>query len=115
MRLDAFGGDVALDQWIVPLIIRDDRNVRRVAFVARAGMGDCAQFHVTSQTSTKRTSGRTACSGISVETTPMISRADFHAPPPPAGPFVYSVSTSLPIFTASLMFSVRPTTRTRTS
>jgi hypothetical protein len=30
----------------------------------------------------------TTLSGNSAEATPTISRADFHAPPPPAGPLV---------------------------
>src|SRR5262245_10256806 len=113
MRFHPLGGDVLVQERLVARLVRDDRDVGDVALVAGAGMGQLTQLHrhVTSYVMRCSTSER----GISVETAAITSRADFQAPPPPAGPLSHSASTSLPMRIASRSVAVRPITRMRAS
>src|SRR4051794_15359944 len=52
---------------------------------------------------------------ISVDTIPTTSLTYLRTPPPPAGPLVYSASTSSPINAASAAVAALPATRNRTS
>ena len=47
MLFDALGGDLLCEDWIVFRFERDQTDVRGVAFVARAGVGDLSEldFH----------------------------------------------------------------------
>ena len=50
-----------------------------------------------------------------IDATDTISLTDFVAPPPPAGPFVYNVSSSFPIWSASCFVFVLAATLNLTS
>src|SRR5262249_55242913 len=113
MRLHALGGDMLGQERVVAQLVRDHRDVGDVALVAGAGMGELAELH--GQGTSWATGASTSARGISVETAAMPSRADFQAPPPPAGPLSQSVSTSLPMRIASFSVAVRPITRMRAS
>ena len=87
MRLHARGGHLFQQQRIVFRIVGNDRDIGRIALVSGAGMGDLAQLH-RFYVPTNRTCGFASSRGNSTEATATTSRADFHAPPPPAGPLV---------------------------
>ena len=57
-----------------------------VALVAARAWAISRSF--TAHASSQWTAGTATSAGTRAETTPSTSRADFHAPPPPAGPFV---------------------------
>src|SRR5205085_140213 len=70
MRFDALGGDEAFDQRVIALLVGNDGNIRCIALISGAGMGDVAKLHL--HASTKCTCGRTSSSAMSAEATPMI-------------------------------------------
>ena len=77
---------------------------------------ECAiapELHVTRPR--RRTVHGTSARGMNVDAIATTSRTDRVAPPPPAGPFVYSASTSSPIRCAASRDDARAATRTRTS
>src|SRR6476659_10601949 len=76
----------AHEERIVRRVVRDQRDVRRVALVSRAGMGELAQraHQATSHSIAVWTSSRST----KVDVTPTRSRVDLATPPPPAGPLV---------------------------
>src|SRR5690348_8648887 len=86
-------------QFIIFILIRDQRQNERIALVACAAMGYIIElsFHV----SFIVTSDLILLRSIKVETIPTTSFTYFRTPPPAAGPFVYSASTSSPITAAS--------------
>src|SRR6188474_3524506 len=111
MRLDAFDSDVTKDELIVAVVEHDERHVDDRAFVATSRMSDRPQFHATSI----RTLHRTRSRGMNVDASDKTSRVLLIAPPPPAGPFVYSDSTSFATACAPERVFVRAATRSRTS
>src|SRR5436190_6894522 len=112
MIADTVRRHLARDPRVVLRIERNHRQVDNDAFVAGAGVRDLPQRH---RTTSIATAGRTSERGISVVPIASTSRAVVVTPPPPAGPFVYSASTSLPIRRASRIERVRPATRSLTS
>src|ERR1051326_7840485 len=113
MRLDACRRHMLREERIVPRLVRDDRNVGHIALVASAGVSEFPELH--GQVTSYDTLVLTSLRGNRVETAAITRRADFHAPPPPAGPLSHRVSTSLPMRIASFSVSVRPATRMRAS
>src|SRR5687768_1551959 len=114
VRLHAFGRHVTFEQRVVGRIERDHRDVRRVALVAGARVRDVAE-RAHAHVPTQATEGRTAPRGTKADATAITSRVDFMTPPPPAGPFVYSVSISSPMRRASVGLSHCAVMRARTS
>src|SRR3954452_11347362 len=114
MSLDGGGGH-ALDQERVVLgPISDERENRSVALVARAAVGQVVELRH-GLLSKRVTWGTARSRGIKQETIPTCSVTDLRAPPPPAGPFVYSASTSSPTRNAASFSVQRAATRRRTS
>ena len=78
---------VAHEQRVVRRVVRDHRDARGVALVARARVRDLPERphgHASIQASDLRTASR----GTNAEVTAISSRAAFVTPPPPAGPLV---------------------------
>src|ERR1700694_1025911 len=80
MRLHPRAGDLRQQQRIMYFVIGDYGDIRRVALVAGAGMGDLAQLcHSRHQI---WTCGLATSRGSSTDATATTSRADLNAPPP---------------------------------
>ena len=95
--LHPLGRDVPLQQRIVAPGRTRSPRCSTCRPCRRSRVGDLAQLHVRSPRSWTDAGQAPAARGP--RRPPTTSRADFQAPPPPAGPFVYSVSTSLPMRT----------------
>src|SRR5256885_1750980 len=104
MHLDACSRHMLDEERIVPRLVRNDRNVGHIALIAGAGMSELTELH--GQVTSNVTLVLTSLRGNKVDTAAITRRADFHAPPPPAGPLSHKVSTSLPMRTASFSVSV---------
>ena len=66
-RLDALSGQLRLNQQIITGIIGPDRDVRGVALVAGAGMGNLVQLDFARHATSTFTLGRTRSRSISAE------------------------------------------------
>src|SRR5580704_5756949 len=112
---DAFDGEFAFQKFPVPGVVANHRDVRRVALVAGAGVGEVVDADAHSEPSTT-TCGLTVFFGNSTDFTASTSRTrGSQAPPAPPGPCMCSARTSKPIACAALRLWVRPAIRKRTS
>ena len=111
---DALDGELLAQDVPRALVVRDDRDVGRVALVARARVAEIVDPDAHSVPSTD-TRGFTHSRGTSTDFTPITSRTAFVPPPPPAGPFTCSVRISNPSACAALRSGLRAAMRSRTS
>src|ERR1700674_736900 len=111
----AFRREFALEEFPVPGIVADHRNIRGVAFVAGARMGEIVDPHAHSEPSTT-TWALTRFLGNNTDLTANTSRTrGSQAPPAPPGPCMCMARTSKPMACAALRSRVRPAMRSRTS
>src|SRR5579864_7758666 len=99
---DALDSQFAVEELPVRCVVANHRDVRRVALVARAGMGEIVDADAHSEPSTT-TCGLTAFFGNSTDFTARTSRTrGSQAPPAPPGPCICIARTSKPTACAAL-------------
>src|SRR6185437_3514409 len=109
----ALGRQLAFEEIPMLGVVTDHRNIRRVAFVAGARVGEIVNADAHSVPSTT-TWALTWFLGSSTDLTASTSRTRGSiAPPAPPGPCICMARTSKPIACAALRSRVRPAMRSR--
>src|ERR1700685_4675077 len=112
---DTLFRQLALQKFPMFGVVADHRDVRGVALVAGARMGEVVDAHAHSVPSTNIW-GLTMLLGSSTDLTASTSRTlGSQAPPAPPGPCMCSARTAKPMACAALRLWVRPAMRSRTS
>src|SRR5690349_11534624 len=115
MLLDGDDGDLLPQEREIFRAVGDDREDRGIALVAGAAVRQLVKLASHGLLSNRVSSAVARSRGRRQDTIPTCSWTYLRAPPPPAGPLVYSASTSSPMREASSFVLQRAATRSRTS